>query len=79
MKTLLFVLVINLQSGESIEIATPTLWAHEECDAMQQAVWNAGSDVAFHDQQGPVPAVDAYCATQAQYDANNRHSTTKGQ
>lgn len=61
MKTLILLLIINLPNGESQEIAVARGLDRPTCDAMAKSVWDAGSPVAYYDDQGAVPALDAAC------------------
>lgn len=61
MKTLILLVILNLPDGTSQEIAVARGLDFPTCNAMQQAVWAAGSPVAYVDDQGPVPAIDAAC------------------
>lgn len=69
MKTLILLLIFNMPDGSSVEIAWKRDLAFAECDAMQRAIWNTPQEVAYYDDQGPVPAVDAACVYPAQLSA----------
>jgi hypothetical protein len=61
MKTLILLLIFNLPSGESIELTWKRGLSFDECDRLQNEIWNSGSEIVGHDAYGPIPAVDAAC------------------
>lgn len=69
MKTLILLLIFNMPNGESVEIAWKRDLAAGECRALAEGIWNAGSEIAYWDDQGPVPALDAACVYPAQLSA----------
>ena len=69
MKTLILLLIFNMPDGSSQEIAWKRGLGAEECAAMAQSIWDTPQDVAYWDDQGPVPAVDAACVTPEQLSA----------
>ena len=69
MKTLILLLIFNQPDGSAIEMAWKRELTFAECDAMQKAIWNSPVDVAYWDDQGPVPVIDAACVYQTQLSA----------
>lgn len=66
MKTLILLLILNMPDGTSQEIAIARGLSFAECDIMQRNIWGAGSEIAYHDAQGPVPMIDAACVYPSQ-------------
>lgn len=66
MKTLIFVILLNLQNGQQQEIVVARDLDFATCDAMQRAVWDTPGEIAYVDEQGPVPMLDAACVYPAQ-------------
>lgn len=71
MKTLILLLIFNLPNGEAQEIAWKRDLTFAECDRLQREIWDVGSDVAYYDDQGPVPAIDAACVYPEQLSARD--------
>lgn len=69
MKTLLLLLIFNQPDGSSVELVWRSGLSFAECDAMQRAIWNGPGEVAYYDDHGPVPALDAACVYPAQLSA----------
>lgn len=61
MKSLILVVILNLPTGESRETIIARDLDFATCDAMQRAIWDAPGEVAYVDDQGPVPMLDAAC------------------
>lgn len=66
MKTMILLLIINLPDGSSQELAWKRDLSFAECDRLQRQIWDAPGDVAYWDDQGPVPVLDAACVYPAQ-------------
>lgn len=60
MKTLVFLLLLNDASGQTIAGRIDGL-DFATCDAMQRAVWAVEYPTVAVDDLGPVPTVDAAC------------------
>ncbi len=63
---LIFLLIFNYPNGESHEIAVAYDLDRATCQQMANVVWNGGSEIAYYDDQGPVPEIDAACVLPAQ-------------
>lgn len=61
MKTLILLLLINNADGTQAEIVIGRNLSFAECDAGQRAIWDTPQGVAYYDDQGPVPMIDAAC------------------
>lgn len=57
---LILVLLLNLPNGEQIEQSRIRMDA-VSCLIMQEAVWNGPNEVAYIDEFGPAPIIDAAC------------------
>lgn len=69
MKTLLLLLIFNQADGSSVELVWRSGLDRAECQAMAESIWNGPGEVAYYDDQGPVPALDAACVYPAQLSA----------
>jgi hypothetical protein len=67
MKTLLFVILLNLPNGSQQEVVVARDLDFATCDRMQRAIWDAPTEAAYVDAEGPVPLVDAACMYPAQF------------
>lgn len=66
MKTIILLLIINQSDGSSVELSWERNLAPAECQALAESVWSRGTEIAYWDDQGPVPVLDAACVTEAQ-------------
>lgn len=69
MKTLLLLLIFNQPDGSQVEIVWKRDLDRTTCQHMAESIWNSPGEVAYWDDQGPVPALDAACVYPAQLSA----------
>lgn len=69
MKTMLLLLIMNLPTGESVEIVWKRDLAPAQCAALVHEIADAPHEIAYYDDQGPVPDLDARCVWPAQLSA----------
>lgn len=62
---LAFVIIISLP-GHHFETVAARGLTEAQCLPMQQAVWDSDNAVAYYDDQGAVPVLDAACVPETQ-------------
>jgi hypothetical protein len=61
MSKLIFVVLLNMANGQQIEAYRSEPMTFVECDKRQREVWAGDWPVAFIDEEGAAPVIDAAC------------------